>query len=364
LIVIAFLCIAGILGIVILPFWLIPAHPFPQPSGKWRVGIQELTWDSSSHQGIIAKVWYPTHAAEAESPYIDNIERTLSVMTTGLNPLIKLIFNGLYLGRVKTPAILNASLDRSAGAFPLLIFSPGFASINWVNTFYGLEFASHGFIVIGINHPGSSAAALLADGTPVKFNGIEKNLFANAERYDALLAEASSQQAKNISMVADRALALNANVNSFLHQMIDPSQIFAAGHSIGGAASFLACGQDRRIAKAINFDGAFIDGMDTDYRDKVLLLIHSDRDKYRPRNKTMGRQYDDLMKRDSLRIEQLATKANLQKIVWPLATHFNFADVALVIRPIFSQSIGLVGKTDGLDLLLKTAAVSMDFLGR
>jgi pimeloyl-ACP methyl ester carboxylesterase len=178
----------------------------------------------------------------------------------------------------------------------------------------------------------------------------------------AVLAEISGQQSKNISMVADRAIELNADANSFLHQMIDPSQVFAVGHSIGGAASFLACGRDRRIAKAINFDGVFIDGMDTDYQDKVLLLIHSDRDKFRPKNKTMGRQYDDLMKRDSLRIEQLATRANLQKIVWPLASHFNFADASLIIRPVLS--VGLVGKTDGLDLLFKTAAVSMNFLGR
>ncbi len=285
-------------------------------------------------------------------------------MTIGLNPLVKLIFNRLYLGRVVTPAVLNATLERSSDGFPLILFSPGFAGVNWINTFYALTFASHGFIVVGINHPGSSAASLLADGSQVKIMTLEKDVFTDADRFDAVLAETSQEQAKNISRVVNTAIPLNSNANSFLHQKINVNRIFAAGHSIGGAASFIACGQDRRLAKGINFDGAFIDAIGTNYTDKELLLVSADRDKFRPKNQKMRLPYDQIVERDALRIDQLASKANLQRIMLPMTGHLNFADAPLIIRPVFAQSIGLVGKMDGLEILLKTSAIAMDFLGR
>ncbi len=351
------------IALFLFPFWLIPANPFPRPSGKSRVGTTELTWDSADYTGIIAKVWYPTDDdAIGNSPYIDN--STLSVMTTGLNPLIKLIFNRLYLGRVVTPAVLNATLERSPDGFPLILLSPGFASVNWLITFYALTFASHGFIVIGINHPGSSAASLLADGSQVKLMVPVKDLFTDADRIDSLLAELGCQEASNISRVADAAIELNSDVNSFLYQRINTNKIFAVGYSLGGASSFIACGQDQRIAKGINLDGLFVDAIDTNYTDKQLLLIDSDRDKFRPKNQKMRLQYDQIMERDALRIDQLANKANLQRIMLPMTGHLNFADVTLIIRPGFAQSIGLVGKMDGLEILLKTSTIAMDFLGR
>jgi hypothetical protein len=121
-------------------------------------------------------------------------------------------------------------------------------------------------------------------------------------------------------------------------------------------------GRDQRIAKGVNFDGLFIDAIDTDYTDRELLLIGSDRDQFRPKNPKMRLQYDKIMDRDALRIDQLATKATLQRILLPMTGHLNFADVPLIIRPIVAQSIGFLGKVDGLEILLKTSAIAIDFL--
>jgi hypothetical protein len=96
----------------------------------------------------------------------------------------------------------------------------------------------------------------------------------------------------------------------------------------------------------------------------LRLLVLSDRDQFRPKNQKMRLPYDQIMERDVLRIEQLDTKANLQKILLPMTGHLNFADAPLIFRPVFVRSIGLVGKVDGLEILLKTSAIAMDFLGR
>jgi hypothetical protein len=108
-----------------------------------------------------------------------------------------------------------------------------------------------------------------------------------------------------------------------LHLSINIDKIFAAGHFIGVAASFIACGKDKRIARGVNLDGAFYDAIDTDYTGKKLLLIYSDRDCYRLKNKAARLQFDPIVDGDNLRIEQLSKKANLQKLTFDLANHLN-----------------------------------------
>jgi hypothetical protein len=115
-----FVCATGII-VFILPYLLISANPFSQPSGKWQVGTTELIWDKPDLSGIIAKVWYPTDAKNNTSaPYIDNIDLTFSALTAGMNPLFKLIFNKRYFDRIRTPATIDAIPANSPDGFPVL----------------------------------------------------------------------------------------------------------------------------------------------------------------------------------------------------------------------------------------------------
>lgn len=361
---IIFFIFVSIIGILFLPYWIIPANPFPKAKGQWQIGISNFIWDMPNQSGIIAKIWYPTNDKKGiYSPYIDNIGRTLSLIT-GTNLLYKLIFNKFYLGRILTPAFINATLCQCQDGFPVILFSPGLGSINFLSTFYALEFASHGFIVIGINHPGSSANTILTDGSQVGFNKINEEVLKDDDRLDQLFSEIMVQQANNISMVLNKVINLNSISDSFLYQNINVNKIFAAGHSIGGAASFIACGKDKRIFKGVNLDGRFINAVDTNYAGKELLKITADRDKYKPKNKTARSRYDSFITKDKIQIENLSVKANLHKLSFEDANHFNFTDLSIIIKPIFAKMIGLVGKTNGLNLLSKTSTIMIDFLNK
>ena len=354
-----------IVGIIVLPYWIIPANPFPKPSGKWNVGTSNLIWDSLSNTGIIAKIWYPTNVTTGtQSPYIDNIGRTLAVLTTGFNPLSNLIVNQFYLARIRTPALIDAIPAQSQDGFPVILFSPGSCSTNFMYTFYALEFASHGFVVIGINHPGSSACTLLTDGSKVEFNKIDKKTLEDIKLLEEYSAPIMAQQAIDISIVLDKVLELNSNTNSVLHQIVNTNKIFTAGHSFGGAASFIACRKDGRNSKSVNLDGVFLDDIDADYSKTELLLAHADRYRYRPKNKKMQSNYDSMVSRDKTRLEQLSFNTNLTHLKFNLANHFNFSDLSIIIKPILTKTIGLVGKTDGLKLLSQTSSMMIDFLNK
>jgi len=359
--VILFIVICAI-GLSLLPYWLIRANPFPQPSGQWQVGVADFIWDAPDLTGIIAKVWYPTTDKQGiRSPYIDKFDRTLSVITSGISPLVKLIAK-IYLSRIITPSFIDATPTQLAGGCPVILFSPGFRSMNFLNTFYALEFASHGFIVIGINHPEMSAGSLLADGLQVAFKPVDTELvFAGYEQSDSLFSDLVLKQADNISNVLDEIISLNANTSSLLYRKINPNKIFAAGHSIGGAASFVACGKDKRIAKGANLDGIFIDPANTNYANKELLLISSNLVKYSPKDANTRTRIETIVAKDKIQREQLAVKANLHQCSFPSASHFNFMDLPLIIRFTLGIKIGLFGNVNGLELLSKTSAEMMNF---
>jgi dienelactone hydrolase len=367
--ILVFIVICAI-GIFILPYLLISAHPFPQPSGQWQIGTANLSWETPARSGIIAKVWYPADKIKDRilAPYIDNIDLISAAIADEMNPLYKLIFNRRYLDRIKTPSYRDVPIGFTQSGFPVILFSPGFSGINFLHTFYALAFASHGFIVIGIDHPGLSGMTTLDNGTIIKVDRLPQDLSQllkeDPDEFDRITNSIKLQQVENISIVLDRITQLNATPDSFLHGKIDEHQIFAAGHSSGGAASFIACGRDRRISKAVNLDGSIIDPAidNTNYDGKELYLINADRQKYPETKSSDG--HDRLFAQDKLRVDRLAAKANLQQISFELAHHMNFTDLSLIISPAFGGKMVFGGEIDGLKLLTETSAIAIDFFNK
>jgi dienelactone hydrolase len=350
--------------IFLLPYWIIPSAKFPSPTGKWFVGTTNLIWDASQQAGIIAQVWYPTNVQVTMcSPYLSKTRSNLAANKL-FNLLFRLIVSKLLLGRITTTTAVNVTPSNYPEGWPVILFSPGFGGSISLNTFYALEFASHGFIVVGINHPGSCVGTMLSDGTQIEFAEVDAAIFADADRVESLVQKMAGEQAQNMSKVLDKLISLNDTRDSLLYQKINVHQVFAAGHSAGGASSFIACGQDRRITKGVNLDGYFVDVPGTSYDQKELLLIKADRDKYRFKNKKTRARYDLFAAKNRVRIEKLATKATLQQLTVPSTKHFDFSDLSILLRPTFSRTIGLAGAADGLELSKTTSTIMLGFFNR
>jgi dienelactone hydrolase len=346
-----------------LPYWIISAAPFPRPTGQWQVGTSDLIWDTLDQEGLIAKVWYPTDIKNGiRSPYLDRMGKNFS-LNIATNLLYRLLFGRFFFGRIPSiPALINEPLSQSQDSFPVILFSPGLIALHSLNTFYALEFASHGFIVIGINHPGSSASTMLTDGSQI---GIDQEVLDGFVHPDLLVSKLTVNQANNISMVLDKVISLSFDADSFWHQRIDASKIFAAGHSIGGSASFAACGKDRRISKSVNLDGFFyIDEISVSCMEKDFLLILPDRKKNFTKAIKFQSKYDLMMTKDKERIEKLSGNTNFNVLLLQSASHASFSDIPLIIKPVFSRTIGLFGGTDGRELLSRTSMIMINFFNK
>jgi predicted dienelactone hydrolase len=356
------ICI-GAIAIFALPYVLISRTKLPQPSGKWQVGTTDITWDAPdrSQTGIIAKVWYPTNDRSGKnSPYIGELGNDFTDSFV-LNIIYKLIFR--LLRHVSSPALINAAPSQISDNFPVVLFSPCWTGINYMGTFYALEFASHGFVVVGINHPESNIGTMCADGSQIKLELFDMSMDAiKLEQYQGNIIQ---QQARNISTVLDRIIQLNSTPDSLLNCMINPSNVFAVGHSLGGAASFVACGKDARIEKGVELDSIFIDldHENANYIDKELLVIYADRDRYKlaEKNKNNRRLYDANFAIDKKWMDILAAKTEVRKLTIDQTTHSSLTDLGILINPVIGQKIGLLGQADGLSILSKTSKIMIDF---
>jgi dienelactone hydrolase len=296
------------------------------------------------------------------SPYIHQLGGDFAD-PIATNLVYKLIFS--LLRRVSTILVLtNATPLQTSDGLPIIVFSPGFGGINYLGTFYALEFASHGFIVIGVNHPNSNVGTMCIDGSQIKFENFDPSIFNKPDKLEQYIGNIARIQAINISIIVDEIIQLNSTLGSLFDQTINPNRIFAAGHSAGGSAIFAACGRDRRISRGIDLDGTCVD-LDleiADYTGKKLLLIYSDREKYKPKNKVGIHQYNAMIAIDKEWTDKLGGKADLQTTLFESTTHYGFTDLSILINPTIGTKIGFLGQADGLTVLRESANMMIDFL--
>ncbi len=201
-----------------------------------------------------------------------------------------------YLDRVDTHVYRDATI--AAEAFPVLLFSHGYGSN--ASGYYALltEIASHGYIIINMNHTYESLGATFPDGSvklfDYDFQGSDgadamqyitpiQEAFAKDLSYEerhAILREASKEYnvthmvkrwAKDMSSVMDQLDGWNER--GFLKDRLDLEKIGVFGHSRGGGAAGQVALKDARIKAAANIDGVqWGEMMDTIYSQPFLYI--------------------------------------------------------------------------------------------
>lgn len=341
-------------GLVVLAgaAWALPPMLVPAPTGPQAVGVTSTMWvdDTRDTRGVDgvdgvdgqrslpATVWYPTSAPGKVAPYLLNRDRVAAV-TGGLASqygMPALLFDGL------AHANANATEDAapSHGSFPVVIASPGSGSTRWLMTSWAEEVASHGFIVIGIDHPYDSAGAELADGTTA---GSELVATGDDDRDQAAADAAAAIRAEDIRAVIDQLERGNTTVPAL--ESADLSLIIAAGHSLGGAAAVEAGRQDERIDGVIDIDGMPRSPTDETLDCPVVFLVAGDTDP--------NPNYD-------LAVKQFLTSTEAVRVTLDGVAHLGFVDAGLVLAPV--PTLTGVRGTEGPRLTARATLVLLDAL--
>jgi pimeloyl-ACP methyl ester carboxylesterase len=232
----------------------------PAPTGDLPVGTTTIHWIDMSreeplmdtpddHREVIVRIWYPAQAGTGTtSPYFPDLD-TLADGLRQSGTVNSLEVAGLPL--VRSHVRQDAIIADAADIYPVILLSPGNeANVEFYAAFAN-DLASHGYIVVGLNHPFDVSAVRLQDGTIAVF----RHAPTTKSEYRDYLAERMAQRFADITFARDQLEALNTSEDSLLAGRLDLQNIAVMGHSLGGIAAAMVCADDLRYAACLNMDG-------------------------------------------------------------------------------------------------------------
>ncbi|NJC98246.1 MAG: hypothetical protein C3F07_04665 [Anaerolineales bacterium] len=245
-----------------LPF-LLPVPSIPAPSGPYQVGtrIYELTDESRKElysgkdeaRRFIIQIWYPAESSpnDPRAPWMANADIFAPAIATYIDmPSFFLD----HLALVKIPAYQEARVASAAGGFPIIFFSHGWNGFNAQNTGQALQLASHGYVVVGVQHTYGAVVTVFKDGTIAKNNPAALPSGAPDDEYEIAAHKLADQWAGDIGFSIDFLQAQNLDAGSPFYEVLDLSRIGVYGHSTGGGAAIQFCGIDARCQALLGLD--------------------------------------------------------------------------------------------------------------
>jgi pimeloyl-ACP methyl ester carboxylesterase len=215
----------------------------PAPTGPFAVGRTIYEWTDASRdemlsdvegerRSVVVWVWYPAEASDAP---------VLEYLPNELGDIIEQSI-GLPVGQIRVQARDNAPLAQTGKDFPVLVFSHGGGSLLGIYTAMLTEIASHGYMVVGIQHPYNAMVTTFADGRVIPTS-------------PSAAKDSVQYWSEDTAFVVDKLESLAAGSGMFGGRL-DLTRLGVFGHSFGGAASAEFCLDDPRCVAGINFDGS------------------------------------------------------------------------------------------------------------
>jgi len=242
---------------------LLPVPAIPVPDGPYAVGttIYELT-DTSRRELYSGRdearrfqiqIWYPAEAGTSaeRAPWMANADIFAPAISSYLD------LPGFFLDHlalVKVPAYKDAPVAPTDEGFPVILFSHGWNGFNAQNTGQALQLASHGYVVVGIQHTYGAVVTVFEDGTIARNNPSALPSGAPDDEYEAAAQKLADQWAGDMAQALDSLTPRNSDIRSPFYEKLDLDRIGVYGHSTGGGAAIQFCGTDARCMALLGQD--------------------------------------------------------------------------------------------------------------
>src|SRR3990172_12245003 len=191
---------------------LLPVPRIPPPGGPYEVGtrIYELTdqWRREIYSGgdearrFMIQVWYPSEASASNerAPWMSNAE-IFAPAIAGQIDMPSFFLDHLAL--VKIPSYKESALAPSSAGYPIILFSHGWNGFNAQNTGQALQLASHGYVVIGVQHTYGAVITVFPNGDIAKNNPSALPDGAPTDEYEAAAQKLVDQWAGDLGFALD-----------------------------------------------------------------------------------------------------------------------------------------------------------------
>lgn len=245
----------------------------PAPTGPHRIGVTTLflvdrcrrdPWDPRVPvREVMATVRYPARSVQGRP-----VARQLTEGAAALFAEIDVAVHGLPRSGVNWAATrthAHPGAPAQAGRWPVVLYSPGGGDPRTMGTGLAEELASHGFVVVTVDHPGDASEVEFPGTTPYRNNPFRTTVFRGDPRSDPRQFRTMiDTRIADLRFVLDQLATLSASGNpdtrgralpEHLWRALDLRRVGIYGHSAGGTAAAEAMYEDRRIAAAVNMEG-------------------------------------------------------------------------------------------------------------
>ena len=243
---------------------LLPVPEIPAPSGEYPVGTTTLVLTDDAREELysgklgeprrfMAQVWYPAQPdADSElAPWVSRADIVAEAIASFLG------FPSFFLDHLQlaeTSSFLDAPADLTGGPYPVLLFSHGWSGFKAQTTFLMQELASHGYVVVGLEHTYGAIVSVFPDGTVAHNNpdalphGVPDEEYLHAA--NLLVNQWAGDMAYALDDLADRVVVSD----NIFAGMLDLDRVGVFGHSTGGGATIQFCGIDPRCKAGFPLD--------------------------------------------------------------------------------------------------------------
>ncbi|MCC6300059.1 MAG: hypothetical protein IT314_12230 [Anaerolineales bacterium] len=243
---------------------LLPVPRIAIPSGPYVVGarIYELTDDSRKElysgrdetRRFMIQVWYPSEAdSSAErAPWMADTKIYAPAIAEHIH-LPSFFLDHLAL--VKLPAYKETKVASTNSPFPIILFSHGWQGFNAQNTGQALELASHGYVVVGVQHTYGAVVTVFPNGDVALNNptALPPDDMPT-EEYEVIARKLVNQWAGDLGYTLDVLAIMDGSLRSPFVDKLDLSRVGVYGHSTGGGAAIQFCGTDPRCIALLGMD--------------------------------------------------------------------------------------------------------------
>jgi dienelactone hydrolase len=202
-------------------------------------------------------IWYPAQQKTGGMPaaYQPGMPKVQSVVGEAvLKETAGACYEALFSAR--THATADGAVNSGSKSYPVLLLTHGLGVNAMAYSMLAEDLASHGYVVVGIDHPYLAFAVPFSDDRVILF--AESAWRQPREPKEDLAFKRASNDlcAADLSFVLNQLVKLNSGeIRSRFQGRLDLARVGALGHSIGGRIVGRACQIDNRLKAGLCLDG-------------------------------------------------------------------------------------------------------------
>lgn len=312
----------------------------PPLTGNYAVGTRDLYLNDTSNdepRSLVAHCWYPleSHANLKKKPYLGSKMAHFTKLFAQMYHVPEWL-SGIAWNSAKTRSYEGGELSSTMSSYPLVIFSHGLLGLP-SDMYTGMleELASHGFIVIGIDHPSFNLLTQFPDDT-MKSSAELSVAFATMSPAEQKEFQSNALEIYKADMrlVLDQLQQYNKKPDHFLYKRLDMQKIGIMGHSAGGTAAIEFCRADDRCKACADLDGWYDHIIMPQPLKIPLLLLFGQKSlevtepspEYLQRKRLTHEQYYKRERTIAEHRQVLCSSSTCSMVIVPDGTHDDFDD--------------------------------------